>query len=329
MRKKHSDALAELGEQLENLTSLRVKLEKDKQIMKATQKAKAQLENNDVSRELEDVQSKLMQSTRLKASLTLQQYELKQQVDEENKGRYTAVVALANARHDLSLLKEQLEEESDARREMQLLVRKLAVRLQEAEEAAGAAQARAASLEKVKQRLPGEMEDHTIDLEKSNAAAAALDKKQQLFDKLAAERSQKNEELQLELDSSQKESRSYTTELYKLKTAYEESQDLIDNIHKENKILSEEIKDLVDQLGEGGRSVHELQEAKKELEVEREEMKLAMEEAEASLEVQEALTAKKPKCLSIDTAGEEEEEEEEEEEVEKEAVTQQLHRAAD
>lgn len=44
--------------------------------------------------------------------------------------------------------------------------RKLAVRLQDAEEAAEAAQARAASLEKVKQRLQGEVEDLTIDLER-------------------------------------------------------------------------------------------------------------------------------------------------------------------
>lgn len=49
--------------------------------------------------------------------------------------------------------------------------------------------------------------------------------------------------------------------------------------------LTEEIKELVDQLGEGGRSVHELQKAKKKLEVEKEELQLAMEEAEASLEV--------------------------------------------
>lgn len=40
------------------------------------------------------------------------------------------------------------------------------MRLQEAEEAAEAAQARAASLEKVKQRLQGEVEDLTIDLER-------------------------------------------------------------------------------------------------------------------------------------------------------------------
>ncbi|KAG7471466.1 myosin-16-like [Solea senegalensis] len=364
LRKKHSDVMAELGEQLENLTRLKVKLEKDKMSMKAeiedlsvtietTQKAKmnsevhahklednlaeanarlAELErtqtelnstkihltaeNNDLSRELEDAQSKLTQASRLKASLALQVDELKRQVDEENKGRNTAVVALANARHDLSLLKEQLEEESEARSELQRLVsklnadvtswrskyetdaihrteeleetkRKLAVRLQEAEEAAEAAQARAASLEKIKQRLQGEVEDLTIDLEKSNAAAAALDKKQRVFDKLAAEWHQKNEELQLELESSQKESRSYMTELYKLKTAYEESQDHIETVCKENKTLSEEIKELVDQLGEGGRSVHELQKAKKKLEVEKEELQLALEEAETSLEVEE------------------------------------------
>ncbi|XP_039679879.1 myosin-16-like [Perca fluviatilis] len=273
-------------------------------------------ENNDLSRELDDVQSKLTQVTRLKASLTTQVDELKRQVDEENKGRNTAVMGLANARHDLSLLKEQLEEESEARGELQRLVsklnadvtswrskyetdaihrteeleetkRKLAVRLQEAEEAAEAAQARAASLDKVKLRLQGEVEDLTIDLERSNAAAAALDKKQRVFDKMAAEWSQKNEELQLELDNSQKESRSYMTELYKLKTAYEESQDHIETVRKENKTLSEEIKELVDQLGEGGRSVHELQKAKKKLEVEKEELQLALDETEAALEGEE------------------------------------------
>ncbi|XP_035510913.1 myosin-16-like [Morone saxatilis] len=305
---KLEDNLAEANARLAEMERTQTEL--------STAKIHLTAENNDLNRELEDVQSKLNQVTRLKATLTLQIDELKRQVDEENKGRNTAVVALANARHDLSLLKEQLEEESEARGELQRLVsklnadvttwrskyetdaihrteeleetkRKLAVRLQEAEEAAESAQARAASLEKVKQRLQGEVEDLTIDLERSTAAAAALDKKQRVFDKLAAEWSQKNEELQLELDNSQKESRSYMTELYKLKTVYEESQDQIETVRKENKTLTEEIKELVDQLGEGGRSVHELQKAKKKLEVEKEELQLALEEAEASLEVEE------------------------------------------
>lgn len=55
---------------------------------------------------------------------------------------------------------------------------------------------------------------------------------------------------------------------------------------------TEEIKELVDQLGEGGRNVHELQKAKKRLEVEKEELQLALEETEGSLEVQRASLAK-------------------------------------
>lgn len=35
LRKKHSDAMAELAEQIENLQRVRIKLEKDKQVMKA------------------------------------------------------------------------------------------------------------------------------------------------------------------------------------------------------------------------------------------------------------------------------------------------------
>uniref|UniRef100_W5MAQ5 Myosin-16 n=1 Tax=Lepisosteus oculatus TaxID=7918 RepID=W5MAQ5_LEPOC len=122
----------------------------------------------------------------------------------------------------------------------------------------------------------------------ANAAAAALDKKQRTFDKMIAEWSQKCEELQLELDNSQKECRSYMTEVFKLKTAYEESLDHLETVKKENKTLHEEIKDLVEQLGEGGKSVHELQKIKKKLEIEKDELQVALEEAEASLEVEES-----------------------------------------
>ncbi|XP_023687437.1 myosin-16-like [Paramormyrops kingsleyae] len=280
-------------------------------------KIRLSAENSDLSRELDQTQSKLTQISRLRSSLVSQTDELKRQVDEESKARSTAVVSLANARHDLDLMKEQLEEEQESKAEMQRLIsklnsevttwrtkyetdaiqkteeleetkRKLAARLQEAEQATEAAQARAASLEKVKQRLQGEVEDLTIDLEKSNAAAAALDKKQRTFDKMIAEWSQKCEELQLELENSQKECRSYMTEVYKLKTSYEESLDHLETVKKDNKTLTDEIKDLVEQLGEGGKNVHELQKIRKKLEVEKEELQLALEEAEASLEVEES-----------------------------------------
>merc|ERR1712130_291214 len=53
--------------------------------------------------------------------------------------------------------------------------KKLVARLQESEEQVEAAQSRCGSLEKTKNRLQGEVEDLSADLERSNAAAAQLD----------------------------------------------------------------------------------------------------------------------------------------------------------
>lgn len=60
----------------------------------------------------------------------------------------------------------QVSLENSYKKKVFICRRKLTARLQEAEEAAEAAQARAASLDKIKQRLQGEVEDLTIDLEK-------------------------------------------------------------------------------------------------------------------------------------------------------------------
>ena len=52
-------------------------------------------------------------------------------------------------------------------------------------------------MDKTKNRLQGEVEDLTADLERSNANAAQLDKKQRNFDKLMAEQKNKREEHQV------------------------------------------------------------------------------------------------------------------------------------
>src|SRR3569833_3467177 len=69
-------------------------------------------------------------------------------------------------------------------------------------------------------------------------------------------------------------------------------QDTIEGLRRENKNLTQEIRDLSDQLGEGGRSVHEMQKIIRRVELENEELEytrrnhaLAMESMQASLEV--------------------------------------------
>lgn len=56
--------------------------------------------------------------------------------------------------------------------------------MQDAEESIEAVNAKCASLEKTKQRLQNEVEDLMIDVERANALAANLDKKQRNFDKV-------------------------------------------------------------------------------------------------------------------------------------------------
>ncbi|CAF4425488.1 unnamed protein product, partial [Rotaria magnacalcarata] len=69
-----------------------------------------------------------------------------------------------------------------------------------------------------------------------------MDKKQKQFDKLINEWKQKCEDISVELEMSQKESRSFSTELFKIKVQYEESYEQIDALRKENKNLAEEVK---------------------------------------------------------------------------------------
>ncbi|XP_048831315.1 myosin-6-like [Brienomyrus brachyistius] len=282
-----------------------------------TQRAKLLTENGELSRQLEERECLISQLTRGKSSSTQQMEDLRRQLEEEVKAKNALAHAVQSARHDCDLLREQYEEEQEAKAELQRALskansevstwrakyetdgiqrteeleeakKKLAQRLQEAEEAVEAVNAKCSSLEKTKHRLQNEIEDLMLDLERSNAASAVLDKKQRSFDKVMAEWKQKYEESQCELEASQKEARTLSTELFKLKNAYEEALDQLETIKRENKNLQEEISDLTDQLGEGAKNVHELEKIRKQIEQEKAELQSALEEAEGSLEHEES-----------------------------------------
>merc|ERR1711937_1115102 len=107
------------------------------------------------------------------------------------------------------------------------------------------------------------------------------------FDKVVGEWKAKVDDLSSEIDASQKEARNYNSELFRLKAAWDETVEQLDIVKRENKNLADEIKDLLDQLGDGGRSIHELDKQRRRLEVEKEELQTALEEAEAALEQEE------------------------------------------
>ena len=69
--------------------------------------------------------------------------------------------------------------------------------------------------------------------------------------------------------------------------AWDEGTENLESVRRENKNLADEIKDLLDQLGEGGKSIHELDRQRRRLQVEKDELQTALEEAESALEQEE------------------------------------------
>uniref|UniRef100_A0A452SG20 Myosin-7B n=1 Tax=Ursus americanus TaxID=9643 RepID=A0A452SG20_URSAM len=296
----------------DQLSEAKIKVEElQRQLADAsTQRGRLQTESGELSRLLEEKESLISQLSRGKASATQSLEELRRQLEEESKAKSALAHAVQALRHDCDLLREQHEEEAEAQAELQRLLskanaevaqwrskyeadaiqrteeleeakKKLALRLQEAEEGVEAAHAKCSSLEKAKLRLQTESEDVTLELERATSAAAALDKKQRHLERALEERRRQEEETQRELEAAQREARSLGTELFRLRHSHEEALE---------KHLGKEISDLTDQVSLSGKSIQELEKAKKALEGEKSELQAALEEAEGALELEETKT---------------------------------------
>merc|ERR1711970_874692 len=279
-------------------------------------KKKLYVENQDLVRQLEESESQYGTLSKLKLSLTNQYDDARKMADEESRDRATLLGKFRNLEHDIATMRAKLEEEADmkadlhrqlsranadvqmykAKYESEGVARaeeldaarlKLQARLDEAEQQIDALNFKNASVEKSKGRLEADLETIHIDCNRASAAAAAAEKKQKNFDKIISEWKIKIDDLALEYDNSQKEVRSFSTELFRIKACYEENLAAFDSVKRENKNLGDEVKDLLDQIGEGGRNYHEVTKTYKRLEVEKEELKAALEDAEAALEQEE------------------------------------------
>merc|ERR1712127_1180104 len=124
-------------------------------------------------------------------------------------------------------------------------------------------------------------------LDQSQILNGAMEKKAKQFDRIVGEWKQKVDSIGMDLDSAQKETRNCSSELFRVKSAYEEAVLQLDEVRRENKNLSNEIKDIMDQISEGGRSIHEIDKICKRLEAEKMELEAALSEAEGALEQEE------------------------------------------
>merc|ERR1712190_128080 len=142
-------------------------------------------------------------------------------------------------------------------------------------------------LDKAKIKIQADIDEMAAQADAAHLLNNAMEKKAKQFDRIVGEWKGKVDSLSKDLDTAQKECRNASSELFRVKNAYEEAVLQLDEVRKENKVLSNEIKDIMDQISEGGRSIHEIDKIRKRLEAEKMELQAALEEAEGSLEQEE------------------------------------------
>ena len=198
---------------------------------------------------------------------------MKEHLEEEADAKMEVERQLSKAFADIQLWKTRYETEGVARcEEIDKDKAKVAGRLAEAEDTISSLQEKIASLEKAKARAKAEFDDLSAEAERHNTNATIIEKRGRNFDKVVNEWRLKAEDLQNEITSSQTECRNFSSEYFRVKSANEELMEHLDTVKRENKNLAEEIKDLLDQPGEGGRSMHELDKSRRKLEIEKEEL---------------------------------------------------------
>merc|ERR1712025_1276325 len=109
-------------------------------------------------------------------------------------------------------------------------------------------------VEKAKGKVAAEISEMTSSLDQAQVLNAAMDRKAKQFDKVIGEWKGKVDRLSYDLDVSQKETRNASSELFKVKSAYEETMLQLEEVRRENKTLSNEIKDIMDH--QRGRTLH-------------------------------------------------------------------------
>merc|ERR1711974_458012 len=105
-----------------------------------------------------------------------------EQLEEEQEAKSELQRALSKSNAEIANWRSKYENDAIARmEELEDAKKKLALRLQDAEEQTENALAKAASLDKAKIRITAELEDAQASLDRANVTIAGMDKKQRNF----------------------------------------------------------------------------------------------------------------------------------------------------
>merc|ERR1711983_561728 len=279
-------------------------------------KRKLAAENGDLLRQLQELENSANMLAKLKLNLADQLAEARAVADNEAKERQSLLGKFRNAEHGVSGMKDCFDEEVSSKEnilrqlskanaeadmmrdryekegvakaeELEMGKLKMQARLSEAESTADQLQAKLAQVEEAKSKISSEIEAMAGQLDQAQILNLSMEKKAKQFDRIVGEWRQKVDGIGMDLDNAQKETRNASSELFRVKSAYDEAVLQLDEVRRENKTISNEIKDIMDQISEGGRSIHDIDKICKRLEAEKMELEAALSEAEGALEQKE------------------------------------------
>ncbi|PAV73183.1 hypothetical protein WR25_14293 isoform F [Diploscapter pachys] len=280
-------------------------------------KGRLHSENSDLARQVEELTSKIQTANRMRLQLSNEFDQNRRLAEEESRERQNLSNLSKTLARELEQLKESVEDEVAGKNESSRQLQKATAELDawrakfEAEGLIGADEfdevkrrqnqktseiqdqldacnAKIVALENAKSRLTAEADANKLEAEHYSAAVSSLEKKQKAFDKVIDEWKKKVDDLYLELDGSQRDSRSLSAEAHKLRGQHDALADQVEGLKRENKALSDEVRDLLESLGETGRATHEMSKNLRRFEMEKDELQRGLDEAEAALEAEES-----------------------------------------
>merc|ERR1712114_165439 len=239
---------------LENLNSINKKVDNANLTLGdfATAKNKIATENSDLLRIVGDLDDNLNILAKQKSALAAQLNDVKALCDNDARERGLLLGKYRNLEHELDGAREALDEETAGREnvlrliakaegeaqawrqkyetdavakseELEMTKMKLNARLTEAEAAIDNLNAKLAQVEKAKAKIAGETNEMSNALDQAQVLNAAMERKAKQFDKVIGEWKAKVDRLSFDLDVTQKETRNASSELFKVKSAYEET----------------------------------------------------------------------------------------------------------
>merc|ERR1712127_737374 len=309
--KSHKNLLNTLNEQAKKVEECTLTLNDME-----SAKRKTASENGDLLRSLQEMENAANMLSKAKLTLADQLDEARAVADHEAKERQSLLGKFRNAEHEVAGMQDHYQEEVSSKEnlgrslnkalgeadmlrvryekegvakaeELEMAKLKMQARLSEADSTAEQLRAKLAQIEKARAKLTADLEAQVQALDQAQILNGAMEKKAKQFDRIVGEWKQKVDSIGMDLDSAQKETRNASSELFRVKSAYEEAVLQLDEVRRENKNLSNEIKDIMDQISEGGRSIHEIDKICKRLDAEKMELEAALSEAEGALEQEE------------------------------------------